>query len=284
MDQDESRQQEGAAAGQDGRFHVLNPLMRESLIDRNLIEGTYIPREVSILPDANLVHIGGLSILDRGREAVFPLIEEIATARKNHQIILGVGGGIRERHTYALCIDVGLPTGALAQLAGATNEQNAILLYNLLARHDGIRLSRENFHKLPYYLDLGATPVTVDMPPYHFWEHLTSSGRIPQHRPDTGSFLVAEVYSCKSITYLKDVDGLYTADPRKDPGAELIPEISTSELEARNLVDLPIERAVLEILGRARNATELRLVNGLVPGNLTRALDGEPVGTRIYQG
>ena len=32
---------------------------------------------------------------------------------------------------------------------------------------------------------------------------------------------------------------------------------------------------------RAKLATSLRIVNGLVPGNLTRALKGEPVGTVI---
>jgi molybdenum storage protein len=34
----------------------------------------------------------------------------------------------------------------------------------------------------------------------------------------------------------------------------------------------------------ARNRKDIRLVNGLIPGNLTRALDGEDVGTLIYQG
>src|SRR3972149_8957101 len=212
------------------RVHLRTPLMRESLLDKSLIEQTYIPREVSVLPDANLVHLGGLSIIDRGRAALYPIIEEIAAIRPKHKIILGVGGGIRERHTYAIAIDLELPTGALAQRAGATGEQNAIMVYNLLAKHTGIRLSRENFHKLPFYLEAGSTPIIVDMPPYHFWEHVTKGGRIPTHRPDSGPYLVAEVYSCRSCTFLKDVDGLYTADPRKDPGAKFIPRISTGEL------------------------------------------------------
>lgn len=266
------------------RVHLKNPLMMESLLDKQLIADTYIPREVPILPDANLVHLGGLSIIDRGRAALVPVLEEIAAIRPKHKIILGVGGGIRERHTYAIAIDLGLPTGALAQLAGATCEQNAILVYNLLAKYTGIRLSRENFHKLPFYLDAGATPIIVDMPPYHFWEHVQKRGRIPMHRADSGTFLVAEVYSCRSCIFLKDVDGLYTADPRKDPGAKLIPRISTSELFAMDLPDLPIERSVLEILHLARNRKDIRLINGLVPGNLTRALNGEEIGTLIYQG
>lgn len=270
--------------GDGQRLHLRTPLMMESLLNKDLIEQTWVSEELSILPEANLVHLGGLSILDRGRKAVFPLIEEIVSARQSHQIILGMGGGIRERHTYAICSELDLPTGAMAQLAGATNEQNAILIYNLLAKHNGIRLSRENFHKFPFYLATGAIPVIVDMPPYHFWEHPEEGKRIPQHRPDCGTYLISEVYSCRSCIFLKDVDGLYTADPRKFSDAELIPEISTSELLAMNLPDLPIERSLIDILHLARNSTEIRIVNGLVPGNLSRALAREDVGTRIYKG
>jgi molybdenum storage protein len=265
------------------RVHVKSPLMMESLLDKGVIAETYLPREISILPDAHLVHLGGLSILDRGRDVLIPLVEEIVAARSAHKIVIGVGGGIRERHTFALAIDLGLPTGALAQLTGVMCKQNATMVYYLLARHGGVRIARENFHKLPFYLGSGGIPVIVDMPPYHLWEHVPKVGRIPKHRPDTGSYLVAEVYSCRSCIYLKDVDGLCTADPKKDPAAKLIPKISVRELLSLNLPDLPIEPAVLEILQVARNRKEIRIVNGLKPGTLTRALNGEDVGTLIYQ-
>jgi molybdenum storage protein len=39
---------------------------------------------------------------------------------------------------------------------------------------------------------------------------------------------------------------------------------------------------VLELLTRARLVKSVRIVNGLVPGNLTRALNGEAVGTLIH--
>lgn len=265
------------------RVHVDSPLMMESLIDRQLIAATYLEAEVPILPDVHLVHLGGRSILDRGAAALRPLVEEIVAARLRHPILLGVGGGVRERHTFALAIDLGLPTGGLAQLTGVICKQNATLVYYLLARHGGVRVSRENFHKLPYYLAAGGIPVIVDMPPYHFWEHLTAVGRIPTHRPDTGSFLVAEVYSCRSCIFLKDVDGLYTDDPRVDRQARLIPRVSVTELAGLGLPDLPIEPAVLEVLRLARNRRDVRIINGLVPGNLTRALEGEDIGTLITQ-
>jgi molybdenum storage protein len=84
------------------------------------------------------------------------------------------------------------------------------------------------------------------------------------------------------MIYVKDEDGLYTDDPKSNPRAEFIPRIGVGELVARGLPDLPLEPAVLHLMRHARQAREIQLVNGLVPGNITRALDGEHVGTIIY--
>jgi molybdenum storage protein len=90
------------------------------------------------------------------------------------------------------------------------------------------------------------------------------------------------VFGARSIILLKDVDGLYTADPKKHPDATLIPNISAVDLIRMRLPALPIEPVVLELLLRAKLARSVRIVNGLVPGNLTRALAGESVGTVIH--
>jgi hypothetical protein len=79
---------------------------------------------------------------------------------------------------------------------------------------------------------------------------------------------------------VKDVDGLYTADPKTNPDAEFIAEIGAEELIARQLPTLPVEPVVLELLVRAKLAKSIRIVNGLIPGNLTRALNGELIGPR----
>jgi molybdenum storage protein len=84
------------------------------------------------------------------------------------------------------------------------------------------------------------------------------------------------------VILLKDVDGLYSADPKTTPDARFIPEIGAAELIAMKLPTLPIEPVVLQLLTRARLVKSVRIVNGLKPGNLTRALNGEPVGTLIH--
>ena len=57
-----------------GAQHVVSPLMRESLIDKQVIAGTEAPVR-AILPTLNVIQIGGLSIMDRGQKAVMPLLD-----------------------------------------------------------------------------------------------------------------------------------------------------------------------------------------------------------------
>jgi molybdenum storage protein len=265
------------------RLHVRSQFTMESLLNRSLIESTHTEHEYPILPNVDIIKIGGLSIIDRGKAALFPLVEEIIANMNNHQMIIGVGGGTRERHTYAIGIDLGLPTGGLAMVAGAIPEQNALLLQVLLAKAGAIRVGKEDFEKLPFYLKAGALPIVVAMPPHHYWEQPTKIGRIPQHGGDAGMYLLSEVFSGRSCILIKDVDGLYNEDPKTNAKAEFIPKISAKMLLDMNLKDLPVEKAVLESMTVARNSRQVRIINGLVPGNLTRALNGEDVGTVIHQ-
>jgi molybdenum storage protein len=94
---------------------------------------------------------------------------------------------------------------------------------------------------------------------------------------------VGEVFGARSVILLKDVDGIYTADPKIDPAAEFIPEVKAQELIDRKLRTLPVEPVVLDLLTRAKLARSVRIINGLTRGNLTRALKGESVGTLIKQ-
>src|SRR5581483_178398 len=119
------------------------------------------------------------------------------------------------------------------------------------------------------------------IPPYALWEHPPAVGKLPPHGSDAGSYLLAEVFGARSLIFLKDVDGLYDSDPKTNPQAELIPEITVDELKRKEMPTLPIEPSVLELMNNAKLAKNVRIVNGLTRGNLTRALAGEAVGTVI---
>jgi molybdenum storage protein len=153
----------------------------------------------------------------------------------------------------------------------------------LLAPHGGIKISHDDVVKLPAYLSLGVIPVMHAMPPYSLWEEPAEHGRIPPHRTDSGTFLTAEVIGARRCILVKDERGLFTADPKKNPKADFIPEIEVNELISLDLEDLAVERVMLSALSRAKSVREVLLVNGREPGNLTRALNGENPGTRIYR-
>src|SRR3569833_3772667 len=115
----------------DGRTHIQSQLMRESLQDRKVLSKTNSVRDIQIFPDVSMVSIGGQSIFDRGKSAILPLVEELAQVKKHHKMVIGVGGGTRVRHTMAVAMDLGLPTGGIAQLVGAMVELFVFFLFVL---------------------------------------------------------------------------------------------------------------------------------------------------------
>jgi molybdenum storage protein len=256
-------------------------LVNGSLTDEALLAETGTQPVLSILPDANVVKIGGQSIIDRGRAAVFPLLDEIVANLARHKLVVGAGAGARARHAYGVGLDLGMPTGVMSVLGTFISMQNARMLHYLLAKHGIPFVSPVEFAQLPLYLEERRAVVFFGMPPYIYWQPNPATGQIPPHRTDTGAFLVSEVFGARSMIYVKDEDGLYTADPKKDPKAKLIPEITLNELEAMGLSDLVIEHSVLDMMRDAQHQRSIQVINGLKPGNLTRALNGEPVGTII---
>jgi len=265
------------------RTHIKSKLMAESLVDKRVLKTTATDKEINILPDLNVIGIGGHSILDRGKAAVFPLIEEVIKNKGLHKMILGVSGGARTRHIFSVALDLGIPTGGLAHVAGASEEQYEKMLQALLAKHGGIQLTKDHIWDIPHKLASGMIPIMIGMPPYHYWEQPPRKGRLPMNGSDFGLFIFAEAMGARSMIYLKDEDGLYTDDPKKNPKAEFIPKISVQELLKRDLPDLLIERMVLETMMNARHVKEIYIVNGLKPGNLTKALNHENAGTIIYK-
>jgi molybdenum storage protein len=252
-----------------------------SLDEERLMAQTGEPAPLQILPEANVIKIGGQSFIDRGRAAVFPLMEEIVENLGHHKMIIGTGAGTRARHAYSVGLDLGLPTGVLSVLGTFVSMQNARILNYLLAKHGIPFIEPAQFAQLPHYLAERGAVIFFGMPPYIYWHTNPRLGRIPPHRTDTGSYLVSEVFGAKSMIYVKDENGLYTADPKKDRNARFIPKITVAELARLDLQDVVVERSVLELMRNATYRRSIQVINGLERGNLTRALNGEHVGTII---
>jgi molybdenum storage protein len=268
----------------DGRTHIDSTLMRESLVDRKVIARTHTEREYEIMPDVILVGIGGQSIFDRGKAALLPIVDELSALRSaKHKMMIGVGGGTRVRHTVSIALDLGLPTGGVAQLVGAMEEANAVFLNALLAKHRSIVMQREHFWELPLYIENGMLPIVISIPPYHFWEPPPEEGPLPSHGSDFGLFILAEVLGMSRVIFVKDEDGLYTKDPKKHADAELIPRTTLDALLANMPEDLILDRQLFSAWQAARHVRRVQIVNGLKRGELTRAMAGEDAGTVIVK-
>jgi len=265
----------------DQRHHVRSSLMRESLLDKQVMSSTETP-VVRMLPNCHVVKIGGRSIMDGGKATVYPIVEAVRSALEQYKLVLGVGGGIRNRHTFSIGSDLGLPVGVLAQLSLLDTNANAHMLGTLLAPYGVVAIPPEIFgHLLPFFMNAVPGVVFIGDPPYSLWEHPPHIGRIPPHRSDAGSYLLAECFGCATLTLIKDVDGLYDRDPKQNPDARFIPNITVSELKALNLPTLPFDRVLLDLLSRARLVKQFQIINGLKPELLAAALAGEHVGTII---
>ncbi len=264
--------------------HVASPLARQTLQDSNLTRPVAGVQPIRLLPWLQVVKIGGRSIMDRGAEAILPIVDELRRLLPEHRLLILTGAGIRARHLYGVGLDLGLPVGSLAPLAASEAGQNGHILASLLAPEGVSYVEHPTIaSQLAIHLAAARAVVGSAFPPYH--HHEFPNSRIPTHRADTGAFLLADALGAAGLTIVEDVDGVYTADPKGPNGAqaELLRETSAAEL-ARQAGSLPFDRALLDVMATARHLERVQVVNGLVPGRLTAALRGEHVGTIVRTG
>lgn len=264
--------------------HVASPLARQTLLDGSLTGPVAGVRPIRLLPWLQVVKIGGRSIMDRGAEAILPIVDEIRTLLPEHRLLILTGAGVRARHLYGVGLDLGLPVGSLAPLAASEAGQNGHILASLLAPEGVSYVEHPTIaSQLAIHLSAARAVVGSAFPPYH--HHEFPASRIPTHRADTGAFLLADALGAAGLTIVEDVDGVYTADPNGPEGekATLLSDTSATEL-ATHGGTLPFDPALLEVMANARHLERVQVVNGLVPGRLTAALRGEHVGTVIRTG
>jgi molybdenum storage protein len=263
---------------------VASVFARQTLVDRELVRQPDRP-VVRLLPWLNVVTLGGRSIIDGGAETIRPVIDELRDAMSEHRMLILTGPGVRARHVLGVGLDLGLPTGVLATLMANEAEQNGHVIAALLAEEGVSYLSHGTVAlQLAVHLAASRAAVSNGFPPYGLYEFPPAVGKIPPHRTDAGAFLLADAYGAARTVYVKDVDGVYTSDPKSasDEKPEMIARVGAAELLARGIKTLPIDPIVLELMATAKHVKEIQVVNGHTAGNITKALAGEHVGTIIH--
>ena len=101
----------------------------------------------------------------------------------------------------------------------------------------------------------------------------------PFFSTDSGVALRAVEMEVDAILMAKNIDGVYTADPAKDPSAELIKDITYAEALRRGLKVMDASAFAL----CAENHVPMLRVFGLDdPDNLIRVLEGSDIGTFVH--
>ncbi len=159
-----------------------------------------------------------------------------------------------------------------------------ILLTGEDVEHTGRRRNFENI--MARLLELGALPVINENDAVST-DEIGVVSTIGEN--DTLSAIVAQLVEADLLVLLSDIEGLYTADPRKDPAAKLIPTVEavTPEIEA-------LAGGKGSALGSGGMATKLKaaklvnalgcdmvIANGEHPERLYDIVEGRAVGTRF---
>ncbi len=159
----------------------------------------------------------------------------------------------------------------------------------ILLTADDIQDQRRSSHvqdTLERLLELGALPIVNENDAVAIDEigvHTTIGEN------DTLSAIVAKLVKADMLVLLSDINGLYTADPRKDPNATLIPTVDNITPEVLSLAG-----GTGSSLGSGGMATKLKaaqlamdagidmvITNGETPEDLYSLLEGKSIGTRF---
>ncbi|MDE5688816.1 MAG: UMP kinase [Paramuribaculum sp.] len=100
----------------------------------------------------------------------------------------------------------------------------------------------------------------------------------PFFTTDTGSALRGIEVEADVMLKGTRVDGIYTADPEKDPTATKFSEITYDEVYTRGLKVMDLTATAL----CKENGLPIVVFDMDTPGNLAKVIAGEPIGTLVY--
>ena len=100
----------------------------------------------------------------------------------------------------------------------------------------------------------------------------------PYFTTDTGSSLRGIEIEADVMLKGTRVDGIYTADPEKDPTATKFHDITYSEVIQRGLKVMDITATAMCM----QNNLPIYVFNMDIPGNLKKVISGEEIGTLVH--
>ncbi len=221
-----------------------------------------------------VIAIGGSILINDHDSSRFKeyskLLKELA---HEHEIFVVVGGGKPAREYIAFIRELGAGEAQCDDIGIEVTRINAKLLLTVLG-DSAYQKVPHNFEEALEYSAMGKI--------------IVMGGTEPAHSTDAVSAILAEYIHADKLINLTSVDGMYTKDPNKYDDAELVSEITASDL-LDFLNDKEIKAGTYEFFDTTavqmikRSKLNTVIANGFEPENLIKIINGEKIGTRIIE-
>jgi uridylate kinase len=225
-----------------------------------------------------VVKIGGSLLYDNKDQINEKLISKYAKTiknvfvKENQKCVVIVGGGKLARKFIEA-----------SRTLGANEAFNDVL---------GIDVSKLNAKLLISALGSSAYPTPPET--YQEFQKLVQTtnkiivcgGFQPGQSTNAVAAIIAETISAKKLVNLTNVDGVFSQDPKKNPDAKLVYEMSITDFKSLIMQEsskagyYPLfDMTALQIIERSK--IPIQFVNGFDPDNLKKAISDEKIGTKI---
>jgi uridylate kinase len=188
-----------------------------------------------------------------------------------HHLVVVTGGGPTARYYIQAAREMDVPESLCDHLGILVSRLNARLLVDGLGEYA-----------------FPEVPTTIDELKHYFasGKIVAMGGLTPGHSTNAVAAIAAETIKADLFINATNVDGVYTSDPSKDPKAKKLDEVTSNKLHdilskteiTAGAYDL-MDPLALRIIQRSKISTVI--LNGRSPDNVVKALQNEPVGTRV---
>lgn len=211
-----------------------------------------------------VIKIGGSLAMQKSGPNVGYLkkfIPVIKKLRKDHDLVLVIGGGPFVREWYARLRRLGLDNRELELIGIELLKANAKVLAALVGGKAIFKINESEKVTFPVL-----------------------AGIKPGRSTDANAALVAEKIKADLFLKLTDVNGIYTRDPKKHPGAKKINRLSFNEALGFAVKPKPGSYGILDPLALKvikRSKIRTILFDGRNPSRIFDVLGGKKIGTEI---
>ncbi|MFW5904023.1 MAG: UMP kinase [Candidatus Saliniplasma sp.] len=223
-----------------------------------------------------VISIGGSILLpdDDDVSYIQELAEILKSLKEEYKLYLVVGGGSTARRYIKWGRSLGADEATLDELGISTSKLNARLLIIAMGK-DVYPIPADNFDEA---ISAG-----------NHYSVITMGGTHPGHTTDAVAAMLAERLNSDKLINATSIDGVYTADPKKDKDAKKIPELDydrlleiVSKSEGGAGPNVVFDPLAAKIIKRAN--IETYIVDGRDLGSFENAVRGKQfTGTRIVE-